>query len=93
MTLFYQFASNILPEPIIRPIANLMDSSSETDKLLEEIPAKQSKLQSDIGKVDKDQVKLKQDMENLRERIRRKIEERRERWAKQAAEIDREKKE
>ena len=92
MTLFYQFASNILPEPIIRPIANLMDSSSETDKLLEEMPAKQSKLQSDIGKVDKDQVKLKQDMENLRERIR-KIEERRERWAKQAAEIDREKKE
>lgn len=90
MALFYQLASNILPEPIIRPIANLMESSSETDKLLEEMPGKQSKLQSDIGKVDKDQTKLKEDMENLRERIR-KIQERRERWAKQAAEIDREK--
>ena len=56
------------------------------------MPAKQSKLQSDIGKVDKDQTKLKKDMDALRERIR-KIQERRERWAKQAADIDREKKE
>lgn len=69
-----------------------MESSSETDKILKEMPAKQSKLQSDIGKVDKDQTKLKKDMDALRERIG-KIQERRERWAKQAADIDREKKE
>eukprot|EP00563_Minutocellus_polymorphus_P020775 CAMPEP_0197716010 /NCGR_PEP_ID=MMETSP1434-20131217/1055_1 /TAXON_ID=265543 /ORGANISM="Minutocellus polymorphus, Strain CCMP3303" /LENGTH=171 /DNA_ID=CAMNT_0043300299 /DNA_START=151 /DNA_END=666 /DNA_ORIENTATION=- len=92
MALFYKFASSILPEPIIRPIANLMNASSETDKLLDEMPAKQSKLQSDVGKVGKDQVKLKHDMDALKERIR-KIEERRERWSKQAAEIDREKNE
>ena len=92
ITILFQFASNILPEPIIRPIANLMESSSETDKILKEMPAKQSKLQSDIGKVDKDQTKLKKDMDALRERIG-KIQERRERWAKQAADIDREKKE
>lgn len=67
-----------------------MNSDSESDKLLTEMPEKQSELQTDVNIVGRDQAKLRKDMDSLRERIR-KLEERRERWSKAAEKIDKEK--
>ena len=79
----YRLASSVLPSSVIGPLAALVESESESEKLLRTMPSEQAALQQDVSQVERDQAVLGRDMDNLSARIRQ-LEERRIRRSRRA---------
>jgi len=83
LNFFYRLASSVLPSSVIGPLAALVESESESEKLLRTMPSEQAALQQDVSQVERDQAVLGRDMDNLSARIRQ-LEERRIRRSRRA---------